>query len=155
MWMHRVSTLPYFHPLSLIFTPFHTFIFPRMLNHPSLILSLHSFVRPSCHLLTQLSNFDRSHSLIHAHTLHHPFTHSAVSPSTCVLLVRPPTRPSTHPTHPVHPLSARPKYVTESPNFFGILTVRTSKNTLAGTCTVINHPLGHSNVLVIQPVVQS
>jgi hypothetical protein len=52
-------------------------------------------------------------------------------------------------------LSARPKYVTESPILFGILTVRTSKNTLAGTCTVINQPLGHTNVLVIQPVVQS
>lgn len=148
MWMHRVSTLPYFQPLSLIFTHFHTFIFPRMLNHPSFILSLHSFVRPSCHLHAQLSNIDRSHSLIHAHTLHHPFT----SQSFHLCTTRTPTHAS---IHPVHPLSARPKYVTESPNLFGILTVRTSKNTLAGTCTVINQPLGHSNVLVIQPVVQS
>ena len=124
MWMHRVSTVPYFKPLSLILHSIHSFSHAFLTNLPA-TLSLHTFVRPSvrpsCYLLTQLLQFDRSHPLIHALTLHHPFTHAAVSLSTCVL-IRSPTCPS---THPVHTLSVRSKYVMESPNLSGLLS---SKN---------------------------
>ena len=46
VWKYRVSTLPYFQPLCLIFTPLYTFIFPRVLYHPSSHLKF-ALIRPS------------------------------------------------------------------------------------------------------------